>query len=379
MIRLLHTADVHLGRTFRFLGDFGKTLRAQVRDTFGHVMRLARDRQVHAVLIPGDLFDSLRPDPAEVRFALDAIASADPVPVFLLPGTHDLFAPNTLYRRLAAGERPRNLYLFDPEHRTFYLGQLGLAVHGRANEVRQGGTPPLTGILPHAEARFNVALAHASIALPHLTEDPGHDHFVSEAEVRAAGVQYLALGHWHKCAEYFSGNAFRAWYAGSPETLQFEDNGASGYVLEVSLREGGVEVHKQRVGRYTWIAQDLDVTAIPDRQALEREILSLAGDDHVARVVLTGTRPAEAAFDVAALQETLAPRFAYFELNAGGLRTRWEDFDPTRLFPRGTVGAAFVTLAKERLAAASDEERAHWEEVLRRGAALLAGAEGVGA
>lgn len=377
MIRIIHTADVHLGRTFKFLGEFGKILRAQVRATFRRVIHLAKEREAHAIVIPGDLFDNPRPDPTEVRLALDAIASADPIPVFLLAGTHDLFVPNSVYQRLARGERPRNLQLFDPDHRTFYLEQLGLAIHGRANEVCRGGTPPLAGIGRHPEARFNVALAHASIALPHLMQDPDHDYLVSAADVRAAGVQYLALGHWHKCAEHFSGDSFRAWYAGSPETLQFEDGDASGYVLEVVLREEGVDVRRERVGHYTWVARDLDVTGIPDRQALEREVLSLAGDDRVVRVVVTGTRPAEAAFDPAAVREPLAPRFAYFQIEAGDVRTRWEDFDPTSLFPPGTVGAAFVNLAKEQLAAAPEENRAHWEQVLRRGAALLAGREEV--
>ena len=377
MVRLIHTADVHLGRTFKFLGEFGKTLRGQVRKTFERVVSLARERQAHALLIPGDLFDSLRPDPGDLRFALETIASVNPLPVFLLPGTHDRYAPNSVYRRLTPDERPRNLYLFDPDHRTFYLADLGLAVHGRANEVSKGGAPPLTGIAPHPEARFNVALAHASIALPHLTEDPEHDYFVSEAEVRASGVQYLALGHWHKCAEYYLGNSFRVWYAGSPETLQFEDGDASSYVLEVILRDGAVDVRRERIGRYTWTERDLDVSGIPDRQAFERELLQLVGEDQIVRVNLKGTRSATAAVDLTAIEEAVNPQFAYFELRTQGLRTRWEDFDPTTVFPHGTVGAAFVTLAKERLAQASEGERTHWEEVLRRGTALLAGQEEV--
>jgi DNA repair exonuclease SbcCD nuclease subunit len=378
VIRLIHTADVHLGRTFKFLGDFGKVLRDQVKNTFLRVVSSARERQAHALLIPGDLFDSLRPDPADVRFALETIASVNPLPVFVLPGTHDRYAPNSVFRRLAPEERPPNLYLFDPDHRTFYLAGLGVAVHGRANEVGKGGTPPLTGIASHPEARLNVALAHASIAFPHLAEDPEHDYFVSEADVQASGVQYLALGHWHKCAEYFPGQSFRAWYAGSPETLQFEDGEGSGFVLEVVVRDGGVDVQRERVGRYTWTVRDLDVSGIPDRQALERELLQLGGKDRIVRVHLKGTRPATAAVDLAAIEEAVSSQFAYFELRSQGLRTRWEDFDPTTVFPHRTVGAAFVRLAKERLTRASEDERARWEEVLRRGTALLAGQEEVG-
>jgi DNA repair exonuclease SbcCD nuclease subunit len=54
MIRLIHTADVHIGRPFRFLGEFGRTVRAQIRETFARVLTLARDRGANVVLISGD-------------------------------------------------------------------------------------------------------------------------------------------------------------------------------------------------------------------------------------------------------------------------------------------------------------------------------------
>jgi hypothetical protein len=64
-------------------------------------------------------------------------------------------------------------------------------------------------------------------------------------------------------------------------------------------------------------------------------------------------------------------------VEASDLHARWEDFDPATQFAPGTVGAAFVALAQEGLRAAGEPERAHWEEVLRRGTALLAGREDV--
>jgi hypothetical protein len=82
--------------------------------------------------------------------------------------------------------------------------------------------------------------------------------------------------------------------------------------------------------------------------------------------------------DAQALQEELAGRFAYLIVETGALRTRWEDFDATTVFPDGTIGAAFVRLAQARRAQAGEAERSLWDEVLRRGTALLANREDVG-
>jgi DNA repair protein SbcD/Mre11 len=377
MIRLIHTADVHIGRPFRFLGEFGRTVRAQIRETFARVLTLARDRGANVVLISGDLFDSHRADRSDIRFILDQIRGIQPIPVCLLPGTHDLLVPDSVYRALR--DRPENLHLFEGEDvQTVHFQDIGLAVHARANRARRGGVPPLEGIRPHPQARYNVAMAHASIPLGHLAGDQDHDYFVSEANIQAAGVQYCALGHWHKCAEYFPGNPFRAWYCGSPETLQFEDGEDSGYALEVILDSDRTEVVPRRVGRYEWREVALEVVPEAGLAGTEGELDRLAGPDRIVRVALRGALPATAVLDPDALGERFVGRFAHLILETVGLRTRWEDFDPQTVFPAGTVGAAFVTLAQERLSQAAEGDRVFWEEVLRRGTALLAGREDVG-
>jgi DNA repair exonuclease SbcCD nuclease subunit len=198
------------------------------------------------------------------------------------------------------------------------------------------------------------------------------------ADIQATEVQYCALGHWHKCAEQFPGQAFRAWFCGSPETLQFEDGEDSGFALEVVLDEGRTEVVPHRVGKYRWLEVALEVVALQEPDDVRRAIEGLAAPDRIVRVLLHGALSGNAAFDPEAIRERLADRFAHLILDTESLHTRWEDFDPETVFPPGTIGAAFIGLAQERLHAAEQGDRALWEEVLRRGTALLAGREGVG-
>lgn len=377
MIRLIHTGDVHLGATFPLLGEFGRSVRAQVRTTFARVLALARDRRAAAVLVAGDLFDRHRPDVTDVRFVLEEIRKLQPLPVIILPGTHDLLSPDSLYRNLP--DRPDNCLLIDQEGaQTVFLESSGLAIHARANRAKRGGDPPLAGLRPDPRARHNVAMAHASVARGDIGADPDHDYVISESEVRAAGMQYLALGHWHKCAEQFPGLPCVTWYPGSPEPLQFDAGDASGHALEVVFDADRPQVIPHKIGTYRWQDVSLDASSLQHPQDVCRALEGLADPQAILRVRLQGALPSTAAFDPEVLRDELAGRFAHLLLDVAGIRTRWEDFDPETVFPPGTIGAAFVGLAQERLRGAGEADRALWEEVLRRGTALLAKQEDVG-
>src|SRR5881628_3535943 len=55
MLKLLHLADVHLGKPFQMLGAQGAAQRRALEETFVRAVDLAIAKQVHVVLIAGDL------------------------------------------------------------------------------------------------------------------------------------------------------------------------------------------------------------------------------------------------------------------------------------------------------------------------------------
>jgi DNA repair exonuclease SbcCD nuclease subunit len=59
VVKILHTADVHLGREYAFLRERGKEYRNQLLQTFERVLELAIDENVSLVLIAGDFFDTI--------------------------------------------------------------------------------------------------------------------------------------------------------------------------------------------------------------------------------------------------------------------------------------------------------------------------------
>ena len=64
MLRLLHTADWHLGRRFPSFPDEGQKKLSRARmDVISRILDVARRNAVNAVLCVGDIFDDADPAP----------------------------------------------------------------------------------------------------------------------------------------------------------------------------------------------------------------------------------------------------------------------------------------------------------------------------
>ncbi|HET7181153.1 MAG TPA: DNA repair exonuclease, partial [Candidatus Limnocylindrales bacterium] len=91
MLRLLHTADVHLGARHTDLGDRAATQRERQFAAFVATVDLALAEKVDLVLIAGDLFDSnVQPRRSVERAAAQLKRLVDArIRIVIAPGTHD--------------------------------------------------------------------------------------------------------------------------------------------------------------------------------------------------------------------------------------------------------------------------------------------------
>src|SRR6516225_2557886 len=92
VLRLLHTADWHLGRRFPSFSEEGQKKLSRARmDVVARILDVARRNAVNAVFCVGDIFDDPEPGPdAWEGLAKTFQAHAGPhPPLFLVPGNHD--------------------------------------------------------------------------------------------------------------------------------------------------------------------------------------------------------------------------------------------------------------------------------------------------
>jgi DNA repair exonuclease SbcCD nuclease subunit len=379
MVKLIHTADIHIGKVFEQFGPFGDELRTRIKKTLRSVIQLGKSEGAAGILISGDLFDTSSPSPNDIRFFMDTVESAKPLPVFLLPGTwtHDGFLKNHFYRSsLFLNDRPENLFVFSSEQpETFRLPSVSVSIHGRAVLPESGN--PLEGMTADPQAAFNIGMLHTGISLPQLPNDDG-EASLTKMQVEQSGMTYLALGHWHVFRRYFNESKTFVQYSGSPETLQFKDGEQSGFAALVTLNNGQAVVEQRHVGHYRWMESEVDCSQIASSASLEQEILKQADPKRILRVKLRGTLASKDAINLERMTEELGPKFAYLDLDGSQLN---EDLPAGALekeYREHTVEHAFVALVEQALQDTKDSNQADFlRESLRRGHKLFQGHEGV--
>src|SRR6187399_2060423 len=131
MVRFIHTADLQLGMTRRFLDEDAQARYAQARiDALVSIGELAAREDARFVVVAGDVFETNRVRPRTVGRALEAMA-AIPVPVLLLPGNHDPLDAASVYRSpTLTRARPPNVMVIESSDPIDAPGAEGIQVVG---------------------------------------------------------------------------------------------------------------------------------------------------------------------------------------------------------------------------------------------------------
>ncbi len=366
-LRLVHTADVHLGHSSKAFGTAAAAHRQRLREAFARCVACCTERDAQLFIIAGDLFDSPRPPEGAVQFVLAQLnalsAHSPPVLTVVAPGTHDAIQPGSIYERWQAQGLPPGVHLLTREQPTVNLAELGVAVSFAEN---------VDDLHPDAAARWNIGVIHGSVQIPGLVDDDAV--IFTQDQLAATGLDYVALGHWHSFHEYRCGTVTAA-YPGSPEIIGL-DQAERGQALVVDLGEdGGVTCEQVTTGTLRYREQEFDLADFRSGEELIQRILEAAGADIILDVRLTGITPPELVLDLDEVTERVAGQF--FRVRV--VDDSHPDWAEAEAEPPGLISGRFRQLMKERFEAAeSDQQRQIIERARTLGLALLAGREVLG-
>ena len=284
MIRFIHTADWHLGQTFH-----GYDRDPEHAAFLAWLVERLVERRPHALLLAGDVFDTVNPSAQAQRRFFDFLAEIHrqlpALQIVLTAGNHDaaarLEAPEALFRALnirVVGTVPRRAdgapdysrFLIPLRGDTGQVEALVLAVPflrpADVPAVADAADPYLDGIraLYHELTHFALAQRDADhpgaalIALGHCHLADGQETSDSERRLVVGGAEalrpdtfpaelaYVALGHLHLPQSLDAG---RIRYCGSPLPLSFSEDHYEHQVLDVCLDAGRATVTPIRVPR----------------------------------------------------------------------------------------------------------------------------------
>ncbi len=342
-ITLLHTADWQIGKQFANVpGDAGAALRLQRLETVKQIAQLAREREVDAVLVAGDVFDDNAVSDETLRRTMNALASFDG-PWVLLPGNHDAALAQSAWTRLRRmGVVPGNVVLADaPEAISLCDGRLAVLP---APLQRRHDTRDLTQWFDGHHTgpeTFRVGLAHGAVS-NRLPEQAEAMNPIAEDRANSARLDYLALGDWHGTL----GIADRTWYAGTPEPDRFKGNDP-GNVLLVALTAPGdsPRVETVSVGHYRWQQEAFEIVDEDSLEVLDGRLQQLESPSRsLLRLRLTGAMSLAMRERLDRLLEDWQARLHFLDVDDSGLLARPTQEDIDELGATGFVRDAVETL-----------------------------------
>lgn len=267
-MRILHTSDWHLGRTFH-----GCDLLADQERVLSRLAALVAEHRVDVVVVSGDVFDRALPNAETVRLydrVLAAISVAG-ARIVLISGNHDSAARLGSIRQFAAAgglhlhtavetcAEPTvlpdeygdvafyGLPYLEPETARVPLGVP--AGGGHAGVLGAAMAAVRRDLATRAAGTRSVVLAHAFVLAGSAREADAQtsasERSLSVGGVQTApadlfdGVDYVALGHLHGCQQP---DAERPWlrYSGSPLAYSFSETRQRKSVLLAELDAGGL-------------------------------------------------------------------------------------------------------------------------------------------
>ncbi len=379
---LLHLADVHLGARHADMGAAAVKQRERQSAAFRRALAEGLRTGVDVVLICGDLFDSNAQPRRSVEQAVADLRRLTErgIRVVIIPGTHDVYDSRSIYRAFDLQELaglPSGsdlLTVLTPERPELLLKDLDLIIYGRVFATKRAPHSPLEDfdVRNDDRAAWKVAMIHGSRKVPGMVDDD--DVIFTDAEIAAAGVDYLALGHWHSFSSGRAGGTTWA-YPGAPEPVAVDQDGA-GNVCLVRLEDGpagarNVKVEKLAVGRTVFRSERIDAADIVSAPQLVERLRELADPDAVLQVSIEGIAPDTLEIDPDEIERELAGSF---------LHVRVRDRSATELadgpgLPEDTVAGKFALDLNSRIAAAEavgdDAAAEQARQILRLGRRLL--------
>jgi DNA repair exonuclease SbcCD nuclease subunit len=300
-MRFIHSADWQIGARFRQFGEKAHGLRRSRVETLRRALQHAADVRAEAFVIAGDLFEDNQVEPATVREIYDLLAEFPGVRVLILPGNHDPFTgPSSIWGRPPFSALPENVTVF-AERSAFMLDGAVFLANPLTQKTSTHDPSAKLGELaaPHA-GKIKIGITHGSLAIDGMHK--ADDFPIALNAATRAGLDYLAVGHWHSAQTHDGG---RLVMPGTPEPTDFSER-VAGFIHEVEIAAPGAppRVTPVRVAKLRWEEWSFDFVDAEAACALvKRNVAALCTENDPARCVVRVVLKGNASPDI--IEETV--------------------------------------------------------------------------
>lgn len=302
-MKFIHCADLHLDS--RLESNIGKERAKERRNeillTFERIVKFAKEENVTAVLIAGDLFDTGNIAAKARNLVWDTIANYPEIDFLYLRGNHD-WKTNFMDGR----NLPDNFKCFSTDWVEYRYGNV--SVFGKETMEDDANYASLIT----EPNRVNIVMLHGQEVRSNIKEDVG---LIALPALKNRNIDYLALGHIHSYKKETLDNRGVYCYSGCPEGRGFDECGAKGVVL-LEIEDGKVESRFVPMAMRTLHEVKVDITNAESATDILREIDKCIADipkEDMVRFVLTGNYTVDTEKDFIYFEQALTNRFYFIK------------------------------------------------------------------
>lgn len=366
-IKILHTADLHIGAAESFLGANADLRRFETLMTFERIVDLAVEKSAQVLAIAGDLFDSNNIEERFISAVFEKIASA-PLKVIFAAGNHDpLSADSPFLNR----DLPENLYVLGVKDECITFDDINLRVFGRSFENSSLKGEEIFSIIPPADGYINLMVQHGE-----LKSDLNSEYnAITPRFVKNSKMDYIALGHVHKRSDIGKLDDTHFAYCGCPEGQGFDELDEKGvYIGEIG--KGVCSLQFVSVSKRRHIHQKIDITNHSDSGEITDFILNHLKDEYsedykenLYKIELIGSVSPDTELYIAEIQSRLSG-----ELYFAKLKNSTEiSVDLEALAQEVSLKGIFVKKILEKQALAPEEQKHLYQKALQLGLKAFGG------
>ena len=291
-MKIIHCADLHLDSKMESNLDKEQASlrRIELVETYERMVEYAKDNDVRAILIAGDLFDKPHIRKDVKKRVVEQIVNAPEIDFYYLKGNHD----RCDFMEEGIDDIPSNFHMFNSDGWTSYQCD---AVTITGMELNSSNASTMAQRLVLDSAATNIVMLHGQ-----QSDYEGRDgaEIINITSLKGKFIDYLALGHIHKYIYEQLDDRGVYCYPGCLEGRGFDETGDKGFVLlEIENGEITSEFIPFALRRLHEI--NVEVTADMNLQAVAtkaRELLLDVDEQDLVKFVITGEREMDDELDI---------------------------------------------------------------------------------
>jgi DNA repair protein SbcD/Mre11 len=369
-MKIIHSSNIHLGKSFAGQSSAGDRLRAAIKTAFSRLIDLALAEKADLVILAGDTFDSIDVSQNLLNFFLSEIKRLEKIPIVVLPGARDFYQKGSFWEEWEIIPPADNLYLITKTEKPYIeMPDISATIYGYPIIAELSSENPVKKLIKSGKLRHHIAVIYGS-----LTNDSDgirQNYPFHTNDILSGGFDYAALGG-QKTFLDFSYIGLKAAYPGSPEILNWGQDNA-GQVIVATLEEETLAIEPRKIGQLEWKETTVSMETVTNPDDLKLKIKELAEPETTLKVNLEGLALFDAGLNLEELQRELEKNFLSLEFK-----------DLSRVIPDNisevkvrekTILGQYLKVMVDKLNLAEESTRDNLDESLKVGYTLLTGKE----